>query len=445
MALDSGNTAWVLMSAAGVMLMTPGLGFFHSGLTGHKNMANTIIMCMMSMALVTVQWVLVGYAFSFGTGNEAFGDFNYAALRNLGTDVSNVYGVGIPSLAFVAFQNMFAQLTPALISGAVLGRMNFFAYVLFVLLWSIGVYNPIAHWVWSLKLTAEGKVIPHGWLVDLGNIDFAGGTVIHIASGFSALIVSLFLGRRQFGKPEQNNLMIALGTSLLAFGWLFFNSGSQLAADGIAALAFINTHIAACVGLISWVMFEYISTRKVTATGAASGVIAGLVAITPACGYIQPMMSFLFGYAGAFVCWVTLYVSEHIYKSQYDLDAFAIHGMGGVTGALLTGLFAQSKWNPAIKNGTTFGHEMQIVYQLIGVAVVGCFAAVATFIILMMLKYTVGLSLTPDQQIAGADASYHGGVLHREDILAHLPSNKVAEPEADMDSTIPPRTLEVEV
>lgn len=443
MALDSGNTAWVLMSAASVMLMTPGLGFFHSGLTGHKNMANTIIMCMMSMALVTVQWVLVGYTFSFGTGDEAFGDFKYAALRNLGKDVSNVYGAGIPSLAFVAFQNMFAQLTPALISGAVLGRMNFFAYVLFVLFWSIGVYNPIAHWIWSLKLNAEGKVIPQGWLIDLGKIDFAGGTVIHVASGFSALVVSLVLGKRQFGKPEQNNLMIALGTSLLSFGWLFFNGGSQLAADGTAALAFINTHIAACVGLISWVIFEYLTTKKITATGVASGVITGLVAVTPACGYIQPMMSFLFGFSGAFVCWLTLYISEHIYKTQYDLDAFAIHGMGGVTGALLAGLFAQSKWNSAIKDGTAFGHEIQILYQLIGVAVVAGFASVATFIILIMLKYTVGLTLTPEQQLVGADASYHGGIMYREDILAHSPSSPMAEPSVVAEISLPPRTQEV--
>lgn len=404
--LDTGNTAWLLMSTAMVMLMTPGLGFFHSGLTGHKNTTNTILMSMMSMAIVTVEWVLVGYSFSFGSGgNHMFGKFREAALRNLGTDVSDTYGVGIPSLAFVAFQNMFAQITPALISGAVLGRMSFISYVLFILIWTLGIYNPVAYWVWSL---AGEK----GWLVELGNIDFAGGNVIHIASGFSSLAVSLALGKRVVDDDvKPNNLMIALGTSLLWFGWFGFNAGSQLAADEIAALAFINTHIAACVGLITWTVLEYLTTRQVTAVGTASGVIAGLVAITPGCGYVDPMVSFLFGFMGAFVVWLVLRM-VHYMKWKYDLDAFAIHGIGGVVGAIMTGLFAQDKWNSVIAtNGTIFGGSKLILYQLAGIGSISMFSMIGSFIIIMVLKYTVGIKMSKEQRYLGADESFHGGNL----------------------------------
>lgn len=406
--VDSGNTAWMLMSTALVMLMTPGLGFFHSGITGRKNMTNTIIMCMMSMALVTVQWVLIGYSFAFGTGKD-FGNIHEAALRHIGIGSSDTYGVNIPILIFVAFQNMFAQITPALISGAVLGRMNFLAYIMFTLLWSFVVYNPIAYLVWALRKNAEGAVVPEGWLLDLGSIDFAGGTVIHISAGFSALIVSLMLGKKKEEENHQhNNVMIALGTSLLWFGWFGFNAGSQLAADGIAALAFINTHIAACVGLLSWVSIEYITTKKVSAAGAASGVIAGLVTITPGCGYVNPMFSFLFGFSGVFVCWSTLQFVNKM-KIMYDLEAFALHGMAGITGALLTGLFAQSKWNPAIKDGAVFGRPKQLWYQTVSILVVAGLSIVGSFAILFLIKYTVGIKMTSEQKIIGADASYHDG------------------------------------
>ena len=397
--IDSGNTAWVLMSSALVMLMTPGLGFFHAGITGSKNTTNTLLMSMMTMALVTVQWVLVGYSFSFGQGNDWLGHFDWATLRNIRTDGNPSYGVNIPQLAFVAFQNMFAQITPALISGAVLGRMNFMAYVLFVSIWSIGIYNPIAHWVWSLY---PGSI---GWLHKVGNIDFAGGDVIHIASGFSSLVVSLMLGKVNKKDHKPNNLMLVLGTSMLWFGWFGFNAGSQLAADGIAALAFINTHISACVGLISWTIIEYVTKKTVTASGVASGVIAGLVAITPACGYVEPMISFLFGFLGTLASWLTLHFTKHL---PYDLEAFALHGVSGVVGSILTGLFARKDWNNLV-DGTLYGNKKQILYQVIGVGAIAGFAAIGSYVVVTIIEYTIGIKMTKEQQFLGADKSFHGG------------------------------------
>lgn len=402
--LDTGNTAWMLMSAAMVMLMTPGLGLFHAGITGAKNATNTMMMSMMSMALVTVQWVLVGYSFSFGKGNSTYGSFHNAALRHLGTNVSDTYGAGIPNLIFVAFQNMFAQLTPALISGAVLGRMNFLAYLLFVFIWSLGVYNPITHWTWAL-VRENNKVVPAGWLLDLGNLDFAGGNVIHIASGFSALAVSLMLGKKNKKDFQPNNLMITLGTSLLWFGWFGFNAGSQFAADGIAALAFINTHIAACMGLLTWSALDAIKNKHVSAYSAACGALSGLVAITPGCGYVDPMTSFLYGAVGAFVSWLTLALTHHL---NYDLEAFAIHGVAGAAGSWITGLHADGRWNSAINDGSYFGHAKQLGYQIAGIVTIGAFTALGSLAIMLFLKYTVGIKMTEEQKAVGADVSFHG-------------------------------------
>ena len=411
--IDTGNTAWMLMSAAMVMLMTPGLGFFHAGLSGKKNTTNTILMSMMSMALVTVQWVLVGYSFSFGKGgNDTFGRFHEAALRHLGINVSDTYGSNIPNLIFVAYQNMFAQITPALISGAALGRMNFLSYMLFIFTWSVCIYNPIANWVWALQLSKKGLVEPKGWLMKLGHIDFAGGDVIHIASGFSALVISLMLGKKNQNHVP-NNTLITMGTSLLWFGWFGFNAGSQLAADGVAALAFINTHISACFGLITWVFLDFITTKKVSALSAASGVIAGLVAITPGCGYVDPMVSFLFGFSGAFFAWLVLHCAK-LANVKYDLDAFAIHGIAGATGTSLTGLFSQTKWNPHAPNGSFFGHRDQLGYQLAGTVTIGAFAATGTWAILMVLKYTLGIKMSKEQQEQGADDSYHGNTSYAQ-------------------------------
>lgn len=405
--LDTGNTAWMLMSTAMVMLMTPGLGFFHAGLSGKKNTTNTILMSMMSMALVTVQWVLVGFSFSFGKGgNDTFGRFHEAALRNLGIDVSDIYGSGIPNLIFVAYQNMFAQITPALMSGAALGRMNFLSYMLFIFTWSVCIYNPIANWVWAMKITQNNVVEPKGWLMKLGHIDFAGGDVIHIASGFSALVISLMLGKKKHNHVP-NNTLITMGTSLLWFGWFGFNAGSQLAADGVAALAFINTHISACFGLITWVLLDYILTRKVSALSAASGAIAGLVCITPGCGYVDPMVSFLFGFSGSLFAWLVLLLTK-LKLVEYDLDAFAIHGIAGATGTALTGLFSQTKWNPNAPNGSFFNHRNQLGYQLAGTVTIGAFAAAGTWAILTVLKYTIGIKMSKKQQEQGADDSYHG-------------------------------------
>ena len=401
--LDTGNTAWMLMSSALVMLMTPGLGFFHAGLSGKKNTTNTILMSMMSMALVTMQWVLLGYSVSFGKGGNAFlGRFHETALRNIHTNISNNYGNGIPTLTFVAYQNMFAQITPALISGAALGRMNFRAYMLFILIWSIFIYNPIANWVWALNQNGD----PKGWLIKMGHIDFAGGDVIHIASGFSALVTSLMLGKRN-ENHQPNNTLVSLGTALLWFGWFGFNAGSQLAADGIAALAFINTHISASFGVITWVFLDYFKTKNISALSAAFGAITGLVSITPGCGYIDPMFSFLFGFTGSLLAWICLEISK-VMQCKYDIDAFIIHGIGGMVGTILTGVFSETKWNPNAPNGTAFGNKMQVIYQLIGVATIASYSTIGTFIILTILRLTLKIRMSDTEKQQGADESYHG-------------------------------------
>jgi Amt family ammonium transporter len=251
-------------------------------------------------------------------------------------------------------------------------------------------------------------------LLKLGHIDFAGGDVIHIASGFSSLVISLMLGKKRT-HHEPNNTLISMGTALLWFGWFGFNAGSQLAADGVAALAFINTHISACMGLLTWVILDYALTKKVSALSAASGAIAGLVCITPGCGYVDPMVSFLFGFCGAFISWFTLLITR-CSGVLYDLDSFALHGMGGATGTALTGLFAQNKWNPYGPNGSFFGHRNQLGYQLAGTVTISAFAAAGTWAILMVLKYTVGIKMTKEQQEQGADESYHGSAFYSNNV-----------------------------
>jgi Amt family ammonium transporter len=409
--IDTGDTAWMLTSSALVMLMTPGLGFFYGGMSGVKNISNTLMMCFVSMAIVTLQWVLIGYSFSFAPYNAGFGNFDWGALVKIGQYPSGAYAPTIPHLLYTTFQNMFAQITPALISGAVIGRMKFSAFVIFVFVWTTCVYDPLAHWVWSLTINSEWAVEALGVLGRLPSIDFAGGTVIHIASGVSALVAAIMLGKRYNAdekKPEHNVLLVMIGTALLWFGWWGFNAGSAGAANGIAALAFINTHIAACMGLLTWITVEYILEKQITPVGAANGVVAALVCITPACGYINVMSSIAFGVFGPLLSYTFIMVKE---KLRYDdvADAFAIHGISGIVGAFMTGLFANSSVNPAIPNGAFFGNPILLAYQLAAIGMAIGISGVGTAVIMLALKYTIGIRVSENKEKIGLDASYHGG------------------------------------
>src|SRR5688572_4556910 len=335
--INSGDTAWLLVSAAMVMLMTPGLALFYGGMVQSRNVLSTFMHSFFALGLVTLQWVLVGYSLSFGTSHGHFiGGFDFVALHGVGTEAKGT----IPHILFMAFQGMFAIITPALISGAYAERMKFSAYCLFTLLWSTLVYDPLAHWVW-----AEG-----GWLFELGALDFAGGTVVHLSSGVAALVCAVVVGKRA-GYPglrhvPHNLTMTVLGAGLLWFGWFGFNAGSALAADGLASLALVNTHLAAATGALSWAAIEALRIGKPTMLGVASGLVGGLVGITPAAGFVDPMAAIGIGGLAGLACYGGVLLKARL---GYDdtLDAFGVHGVGGAAGALLTGVFASAAVNPA--------------------------------------------------------------------------------------------------
>jgi Amt family ammonium transporter len=409
--IDTGDTAWMLTATAFVMIMSPGLAFFYGGLCGASNVSNTIMMSFVSIAIVTLQWILVGYSFGFGPGNAGFGSFKWGALQNVGQLPSGAYAPTVPHLQFMMFQNMFAQITPALISGSLIGRMKFHSYVIFILLWSILVYDPLAHWVWSLTINQDWAVVPLGFLGKLPALDFAGGTVIHISSGFSALVAALMLGKRYNAHEPlraHNVPMVMIGVTLLMFGWYGFNAGSAGAANGIAVLAFVNTHIAACTGLLMWLILETIFEGHQTPIGAANGIVAGLVGITPACGFINPMSSIAFGIIPAIFSYGAIIMKD---KLGYDdtLSCFGLHGVSGIVGAIMTGLFANSAVNPAIPNGAFFGNPKLLLFQLAAITTAAAISTIGTFVILLVLKYTIGIRVSAEEEKIGLDESAHGG------------------------------------
>ena len=408
--LDSGNTAWMLMSSALVMIMTPGVAFFYAGLAGEEMASNTMMMSFMSMAVVSLQFWLFGYSAAFSSD----GVFSWTFYNHVGKLPSGTYGNGTPHVLFAFFQTQFAMVTPALLSGGIVGRMKFGSYLLFIFLWSTLVYDPLAHWMWSLHLDSSWALEPFGWEGKMGAIDFAGGTVIHISSGFGALAAALVVGRRynhgETVKPH-NVPLVMIGTTLLWFGWFGFNAGSQGAADGIAAIAAINTHLAPCAGFLTWAALEFAFYKKFDPCGAASGAVAGLVSITPACGYVLPWAAVIFGIVGA----ITGFAAVRLKNSmRYDdtLDSFAIHGCAGVMGGLLTGLFANPEVNPAIAGGAFYGHGQQFVHQLVAQCVSAGYSFVVTLIILVVLKYTVGLRVSEESEMNGMDVTYHGGLAY---------------------------------
>jgi Amt family ammonium transporter len=406
--VDTGDTAWLLSSSALVLLMTPGLALFYGGMVRRKNVLGTMLQSFILVALVSVQWGLIGYSLAFHEGGF-WGGSGWKFLGGVGS-IPDPYGYAgtVPHQAFMAFQLMFAIITPALITGAFAERMKFSSMLLFMLMWTTLVYDPLAHWVW-------GK---GGWLrfgdpdAMFGALDFAGGTVVHISSGISALVVALVLGRRLgYGSEPiipHNLTMTITGAGLLWFGWFGFNAGSALAASGLAASAFVVTHFAAAAATLSWTFAEWIFKGKPSALGAVSGAVAGLVAITPASGYVGPMAALFIGMAAGVVCfWTTSYVKN---RFGYDdsLDAFGVHGIGGTVGAVLTGVFASTVVNPTATNGLVHGNPRQLVNQTVAVLITWLFSALMSLLIIKVVDLLIGLRVKVEDEIEGLDSSQHG-------------------------------------
>ena len=403
MKLDSGDTAWLLVASAFVMLMTPALALFYGGMVRKKNVLSTIMHSMAAIPIVSVIWLFAGYSLAFGPSiHGLIGNFDNVMLQ--GT-VMSLHGT-VPTLAFVGFQMMFAVITPALISGAFAERMRFSAYVAFITLWCLLVYCPMAHWVW-----ADG-----GWLNKLGALDFAGGTVIHITAGASALVCALVMGRRlkyPQERPLPHNLTMTMtGSGLLWFGWFGFNAGSALASGGLAALAFVSTHIGAVGGALGWVMIEWKHNGKPTALGVGSGLVAGLVAITPAAGFVAPWAALLIGLAAGVGCFYGVLAK---YKFGYDdsLDAFGVHGVGGFIGAVLTGVFAKQRVfsegsDPVGSDGLVYGGTKQFGVQVLASVVGVVFAVVMTYVLLKVIDRFVRLRVTESDEREGLDTTQHG-------------------------------------
>ncbi len=400
-ALSSGDTAWVLTSSALVLLMTVGLAFFYGGLVRPKNALNTMMMSVVALGVIGVQWVLIGYSIAFGPGNSWLGGLEWLGFQNVGLEPNPTYSATIPLQAHAMFQGMFAIITPALISGAIVERMRFRGYVVFLVLWATLIYDPLAHWVWGSG----------GWLLKLGALDFAGGTVVHISAGVSALVAAWFLGPRKDYRrvpiAPHNVPLVLLGAGLLWFGWFGFNAGSALAANGLAALAFVNTNTAAAAALVTWAGLDLARTGKVTAVGAATGLVVGLVGITPAAGYVTPMAGLLIGVLAAGISYTAIQIRSRT-KLDDALDVFSCHGLAGVAGALLTGVFATKLVNPAGGDGLFAGNAAQIGIQAIAVLTTVAFAGLGTLGILKLVEVTIGARAEVPDESVGLDLSQHG-------------------------------------
>ena len=399
--ITAGDTAWLLMSTALVMLMVPGLAFFYGGLVRTRAVLNTMMMSVAALGIVGVQWVLGGYSLAFSTSTPYLGNLGWAAFSGVAAAPNATYSAAVPHVLFAAFQGMFAAITVALISGAVVERMRFGAYLLFVLLWTTLVYDPLAHWVW-----ADG-----GWLRTLGALDFAGGTVVHISAGVSALVAAVFIGkRRDVGRlplVPHNVPFTLLGAGLLWFGWFGFNAGSALAADGIAANALITTHSAAAAAVAAWVLLDLARSRRSTAVGAATGAVAGLVAITPAAGFVTPASALIIGALGATASYAAIQLRARTSVDD-SLDVFACHGVAGITGALLTGVFASKAVNPLGNDGLLNGNPGLLGVQAIAVLATMVLASVLTLGILSLIRLVMPLRVAVSDEITGVDLTEHG-------------------------------------
>jgi len=400
--IDKGDNAWMMTSAALVLLMTiPGLFLFYGGLVRGKNVLGTIMQSFIIVAVISIQWVLWGYSLAFGPDvGGIVGNLEWLGLNGVGTEPNPDYAATIPHMTFMIYQMMFAVITPALITGAFAERVKFSSFLVFVVLWATFIYDPLAHWVWGVK----------GWMREMGALDFAGGTVVHISSGASALVAAMMFGRRigygQESMAPHNLPFSVIGAALLWVGWFGFNAGSALAADGLATSAFVATHIATAAATLSWVATDWIFRGKPTVLGAASGAVAGLVAITPASGFVGPISAIWIGIGGGALCSIACSLKP---KFGYDdsLDVVGVHGVGGTWGALATGLFASKAVNAAGNDGLFFGNAGQLWLQIVSVLATWILAVVGTYILLSIVKAIMGLRVADDEERMGLDLSQH--------------------------------------
>ena len=400
--IDTGDTAWVLMSAALVMLMTPGLAFFYGGLVRRKNMLSVLMQCFMALCIISIQWVVCGYSLSFGPDkNGIIGGLEWTFLTGIGMTPSADYAPTIPHEVFMMFQMMFAVITPALIIGAFAERMRFSAFSIFILLWAIIVYDPITHWLWG-----NG-----GFLKNMGVLDFAGGAVVHINAGMTALAAALVLGRRQGypnGMSPPHNLPFAvLGAGLLWFGWFGFNAGSALKASGLAGNAFAVTHIAGSVAGITWSVLDWLKYKKPTTLGMITGAVAGLAAVTPASGYVTPVGAIWIGLGAGILPWLVITCLKT--KLGYDdsLDAFGVHGIGGIWGVIATGIWATKTINPDGADGLLYGNPLQLWIQLKGVLVTMIYSFIMGFVLLKFVDVVIKLRVSEHEERVGLDLTQH--------------------------------------
>lgn len=401
--MDTGNTGFMMICAALVFIMTPGLAFFYGGLVRRKNVVNTMMACVAIMGLSVFMWVLFGYSLTFGSDHGGvIGDFGWLAFNGVGWD-AGPYSDTIPHLVYAGFQMMFAMITPALITGAVVGRMKFKALFAFIALWSIIVYYPMAHMVWG-----QG-----GFLASIGSVDFAGGNVVHISSGVSALVLAIYLGRRKgYEKTSyriHNIPFVVLGASLLWFGWYGFNAGSALAADGLAAHAFMTTSVSAATALLSWMLIDTAKEGKPTLVGACTGLVVGLVAITPGAGFVPIWSAFIIGAFVSPICYFMINLIKHKLKIDDSLDAFGCHGIGGIWGGIATGLFGQSSINSVARwDGLVFGQTELFVAQVISILVTIVVAVVGSLICIGVIRVFTKIRVDEKDEMMGLDVTQHG-------------------------------------
>lgn len=418
--IDTGDTSFIILCTALVFLMTPGLALFYGGMVRRKNVLSTIMNSFIIIALASVLWVLVGYSLAFGTDHYGLiGSLDWAGLSGVGMEPNADYAGTIPALLFMAFQMMFAIITPAIITGSIAERMRFPALLAFISFWLLIVYFPLAHWVWGVG----------GFLREMGALDFAGGTVVHISSGVTGLVAALMLGKRKgFGKepmvPHQLPMTV-LGAGLLWFGWFGFNAGSALGANGLASMALVTTNTSTAAAALSWMVAEWIHRGKPTMLGAASGAIAGLVSITPGAGFVTPMASLIIGLIGGAICYFAVSVLKA--KIGYDdaLDAFGCHGIGGIWGALATGVFATTAVNEAGVNGLLYGNPGQVGIQAVGVAVTIALAVTATLVTMKGIGFFVKVRATSEEEEMGLDLSMHGEDAYPDSFSRGLPAQSV--------------------
>ncbi|HNX81153.1 MAG TPA: ammonium transporter [Candidatus Omnitrophota bacterium] len=399
--VNAGDTAWVLICSALVLLMTPGLAFFYGGMVRKKNILGILMQCFIIICLISVQWVLFGYSLSFAPGDGFWGGLKWIGLNGVGLEPYTDYAGTIPHQAFMIFQAMFAIITPALIIGAFAERMKFSSFVIFILLWATFVYAPVCHWVWGVG----------GFLRKMGALDFAGGTVVHINAGIAALVTALVIGKRknlEHNMPAPHNLpFIVLGAALLWFGWFGFNAGSSLAANGLAVNAFVVTNTAAAAAGLSWALIEWFKNGKPTMFGTASGAVAGLVAITPAAGFVSVVPAVIIGMLVSVFCFIAVTVIKPRFGYDDSLDAFGVHCVGGIWGALATGLFASKAVNPAGADGLFFGNPKQFMIQLAAVAVTIVYSFIVTFVIYKVVDLLMGMRVGEKEELMGLDLTQH--------------------------------------